>query len=32
MELKYFSFQAWKVMEFNIVGHGKSCKIIVCDM
>ena len=30
MEFKYFSFQAWKVMEFNIVGHGKSCKIIVC--
>ena len=30
MEFKYFSFQAWKVMEFNIIGHGKSCKIIVC--
>ena len=30
MEFKYFSFQAWKVMEFNIVGHGKSWKIIVC--
>ena len=29
MEFKYFSFQAWKVMDL-IVGYGKARKITVC--
>ena len=29
-EFKCFSFQAWKVVGFNNVGHGKSWEIIVC--
>ena len=29
MKFKNFIFKAWKVMEFNIVGPGKSWKIEV---
>ena len=29
MEFNNFIFQAWKVMEYNIIDPGKSCKIKV---